>query len=306
MRYKVVKRIKMWRQACLFTACLTLGMFCRAQHKSPILRIGIMADIQYANKEDHGSRFYRNSLIKVDRAVEYFNQKKVDFSLILGDLVDEGPKDLPILKKHLSALKAPLYCLLGNHDYVNAAVPSQLHELYGMSNSYYSVVRQNWRFIFLNTNDLSEYATEKGSEKHLRWKNMRDSLNLAGRSNTQPWNGGIGNKQLAWLRAELELSELEKENVLVFTHHPLLPENGYEALNNQAILDILTSFPSVKMVLSGHNHAGNNVLSKNIPFITLEGMIETANDNAFGILEIDQDEINIHGSGRLNSSTFHF
>ena len=275
-----------------------------AQHPLPTLRIGLLADLQYADKESNGSRFYRMSLSKVDSAVRVLNQQDVSFSVILGDLVDEGPSDLPALLKRLNVLKKPYYCLLGNHDYVHVSEPDQLHRRLSMPKAYYSFVKANWRFIFLNTNELSEYSTLVSSPKRIAWQKLIASLNKTGRTHVLPWNGGIGQEQLAWLKAELALSERRKEQVVVLTHHPLLPENGYEALNNRAILAIITSSPAVKMVISGHNHKGGYAEANHIPFVTLEGIVETSTSNAYGILELYPHEIRIKGYGRLTSRSF--
>ena len=295
-----------WKFFSLFITCYLPHLLSTAQSSTPILRIGIMADMQYADKTDHGSRFYHNSLMKVDTAVEFFNRNKVDFSMILGDLVDEGPKDLPLLLEHLSPLKKPKYCLLGNHDYVNVSNPDLLHNAFGMPNKYYALTKGKWRFVFLNTNALSEYATTAHSAERSEWKLLVDSLQASGRKNTQPWNGGVDHKQLLWLQNELAQARKNKEHVIVLTHHPLLPENGYETLNNRQVLAILYKFPEVKLVLSGHNHKGNFVLSNNIPFVTMEGMIETPASNAYGLLELYPKEIKIKGQGRLSSRVFKF
>jgi len=295
-----------WKFFSIFIACYLPQLLSIAQSSTPILRIGIMADMQYADKTDHGTRFYHNSLMKVDTAVEFFNRNKVDFSMILGDLVDEGPKDLPLLLEHLSPLKKTSYCLLGNHDYVNVPKPDLLHSTFGMPDKYYAFTKGKWRFVFLNTNALSEYATTAKSAERSEWKSLVDSLQASGRKNTQPWNGGVDHKQLLWLQNELIKAQKNKEHVIVLTHHPLLPENGYETLNNRQVLALLYKFPEVKLVLSGHNHKGNFVQENNIPFVTMEGMIETPASNAYGLLELYSKEIKIKGQGRLSSRVFKF
>lgn len=306
MKQTVLKIKQKWKFLFLFITCYLPHLLSMAQSSKPILRIGIMADMQYADKRDHGSRFYQNSLMKVDTAVEFFNRNKVDFSMILGDLVDEGPKDLPVLLKHLSPLKKTKYCLLGNHDYVNVSNPDLLHSTFGMPAKYYAFTKGKWRFVFLNTNALSEYATTANSAERSEWKLLVDSLQANGRKNTQPWNGGVDHKQLLWLQNELAQAQKNKEHVIVLTHHPLLPENGYETLNNRQVLAILYKFPEVKLVLSGHNHKGNFVQENNIPFVTMEGMIETPSSNAYGLLELYPKEIKIKGHGRLTSRVFKF
>jgi hypothetical protein len=45
-------------------------------------------------------------------------------------------------------------------------------------------------------------------------------------------------------------------------------------------------------------------MANNIPFVTMEGMIETATSNAYGLLELFPKEIKIKGQGRLSSRVF--
>ncbi|ULT25824.1 metallophosphoesterase [Sphingobacterium sp. E70] len=65
-------------------------------------------------------------------------------------------------------------------------------------------------------------------------------------------------------------SPVSIQKVIVFTHHPLYPENGLEALNNREILTLIEKYPVVKVVISGHHHPGNFATYKGIPMITLE------------------------------------
>ncbi|WP_353621049.1 metallophosphoesterase [Sphingobacterium sp. N143] len=293
-----------WKYFTLILLSCLCHLTNQAQQNRSTLRIGLMADMQYADKADRGTRFYRNSLQKVDTAVRFFNQQKVNFNVILGDLVDEGPKDFSQLNRYLINLNKPLYCLLGNHDYVNVTEPDQLHKIYNMPNSYYSFSKGEWRFIFLNTNELSEYATQEGSPLRHQWELLVDSLQKSDRRNTQPWNGGLSHTQLNWLKIELSQAEKNKEKVILFTHHPLLPENGYEALNNNKVVEVINKSHAVKMVLSGHNHKGGSAVLANVPYITLEGMIETPQENAYGVLELYPNEIKIIGIGRLQTRVF--
>ncbi|MFM9952495.1 MAG: twin-arginine translocation signal domain-containing protein, partial [Opitutaceae bacterium] len=50
--------------------------------------IGLVADAQFADIDDKGTRFYRNSLKKLGDAVEHFNGRNLDFCAHLGDLID--------------------------------------------------------------------------------------------------------------------------------------------------------------------------------------------------------------------------
>ncbi|WP_343558977.1 metallophosphoesterase [Sphingobacterium sp.] len=271
-----------------------------------VIKIGLIADPQYADKDTRGSRFYRNSLDKLDSAVTAINREEVDFTVMLGDLVDVGPKDLQPALQRLNKLKRPVYNILGNHDYVDVDDGAHLYELYNMPNPYYTVEKGEWLFIMLNTNELAEYATKAGSGQREAWKKLNDILKTAKRNNDQPWNGGVSEKQLKWMERQLHKAQSASKKVIVFTHHPLCPENGLEALNNREILALIEKYPVVKAVISGHHHPGNFANYKGIPMITLEGMIETADQNAFGVLELNDHQLNIHGAGRMTARKINF
>lgn len=54
----------------------------------PILKIGLVADPQYADKQTTGKRYYRESLWKLEEAIDTFNYYGVDFVQNLGDVID--------------------------------------------------------------------------------------------------------------------------------------------------------------------------------------------------------------------------
>ena len=54
----------------------------------PVLKIGLVADPQYADKPQTGKRYYRESLWKLKEAVSTFNERQVDFVQNLGDIID--------------------------------------------------------------------------------------------------------------------------------------------------------------------------------------------------------------------------
>lgn len=50
-----------------------------AQTSKPSLRFGVIADIQYADQPDHGTRYYRTSLQKLDSCVTNLNLEPLAF-----------------------------------------------------------------------------------------------------------------------------------------------------------------------------------------------------------------------------------
>jgi len=299
------KSIMTAKTALLFFLCF-MARSAMAQQPALDLRIGLIADPQYADKDDRGTRFYRGSLPKLDAAVRALNQEAVDLTLVVGDMVDEGMKSIAPVMWRLGKLDKPVRVLLGNHDYVDPEDPDGVYRLFGMPAPYYTVEKGKWVFILLNTNEISPYAAPPGTENHSAWESMRDRLKAEGRKNVQPWNGGIGGKQMRWMEREIQKAAAGSKNVIIFTHHPLFPENGLEALNNREILAVIEKHPNVRAVISGHHHEGNFGTYKGIPMVTLEGMVETPDENAYGILELCEGELRIKGQGRMTSRTFRF
>lgn len=291
----------------IYRIVLVLSFSCaclisQAQENVQPLRIGLIADIQYADKESRGTRFYRASIPKLNESVKVLNEQDVDFTVVLGDFVDEGRKDLPAILAELDTLKGSVYNLLGNHDFETVQNPYDLYKAFRMVSPYYVVDTAGWRFVFLNTNELSAYATVPNTALEKEYQRMSSALKMQNRTNAQPWNGGVGKKQMKWLQKKLKEARKKSLNVLVFTHHPLLPENnGHEALNNREMLALLSRHKQVKAVISGHNHKGAFEIREGLPCITLEGMVETAEQNAYGVLTLSDDKLTISGMGRMTS-----
>ena len=65
-----------------------------AQRRS--LRFGLMTDMHYADRERSGTRYYRDSMAKIEEAVEEFRRAKVDFLVELGDMKDTTAASEPL------------------------------------------------------------------------------------------------------------------------------------------------------------------------------------------------------------------
>lgn len=281
------------------------ALFCvAAGNDRPAIRFGVIADVQYCDCDTRGSRFYRNSLQKLEACVADLNRENVAFTVSLGDLCDrETDIHLPKVLNTLRALKHPVYHTPGNHDYGGVTDNEVLYRTLSMPSSYYSFSEKDWRFIFLNTNEVASYSNVAGTPREAELQEMVKRIKDSGRTNDEPYNGGISRKQMEWLKKELEEAGQNRESVLLFSHHPLYAAPGLTALNDQEILELITCYPCVKGAISGHHHPGAYGEYKGIPFITTEGMIETENENAYGIVDIYKNKIRFTGKGRSKSYT---
>lgn len=286
----------------VLVGCLSFTMCAQKQAKN--IRFGLIADIQYCDCETRGNRFYRNSLEKLNTCVDDFNKEDLAFVINLGDLVDrDTEKSLDTILSILDKSDAEVYNTTGNHDYDGVTDNEVLYTRLGMPSSYYSFIREDWRFIMLNTNEVASYANVTGTPLEEELENMMEQIRLTARKNGASYNGGVSKKQLDWLKQELVTAEEQKEKVIIFSHHPLYAAPGLTALNDLEILGVLSSFSCVKAGISGHHHPGDFGTYNDIPFITTEGMIETEEENAYGIVEITDNQIILTGKGRTKSYT---
>ncbi len=138
-------------------------LFAKSVEK-PLIRFGMISDIHYADREPAGNRFYRQSLAKVNEAIDLMNREKVDFAIELGDFKDQDavPNEAKTLK-YLTDIESvfqkfngPTYHVLGNHD-MDGISKQQFLERVENTNipntkSYYSFNQKEIHFVVLDGN----------------------------------------------------------------------------------------------------------------------------------------------------------
>lgn len=272
-----------------------------------VIRIGIIADIQYCDCDSRGSRYYRNSLEKLEECVNDLNKERVRFTVNLGDLVDrDTPHNIDSVLSRLNKLNAVVCNLTGNHDYNNIHDNNLLHKLLQMPAEYYSFSMGSWRFVMLNTNEVASYSNAVGTWKEKELVEMKSNIQNAGGQNAAEYNGGVSSRQLQWLQQVLEDSDRTDEKVLIFSHHPLGCVNGLTALNDKEVTSLISKYKCVKALIAGHHHSGAFCEIDSLPGIVVEGMVETADQNAFGIIDLFSDKLVLKGYGRMISREVYF
>ena len=262
------------------------------------IKIGVFADCQYCDCKTAGTRFYRNSLQKLDDCINQYNtNKELDFVVGLGDLIDRNILSFDSINSILSKSKKEVFHVIGNHDL--SVEKSQFENVPGKLNlhkTWYSVSKKDWRFIFLNGNDITFHSNNPVTVKEA--EKLSSKLKVEGKPNYHDWNGGIGSTQMNWLEEELQNASDKKQKVAIFCHYPLLPFEAHALWNSEEVLAILSKFSCVKVYMNGHNHAGNYVFQNGIHFVNLKGMIETETENAFSVITFSDEKIEIEGFGR--------
>lgn len=264
--------------------------------------IGLAADAQYADVETKGSRYYRLGKPRLAAAIEHFNGRPLAFCAHLGDLIDRVWSSFDDMAAPLATSRHPLHQILGNHDF---DVPDE-HKAgvlgkMGLKRRYDSFSHRGVRFVLLDTNDVSTYAHAASAPETAAAKERLDRAVAAKLPQAKPWNGALGERQLAWLDRTCAEAREKRERVIILAHHPVYPLDQHNLWNSDEVLAVIDRHPHVVAWFNGHNHAGKYGERNGVPYLTLRGMVETADTTAFCTARILSDRIVLTGHGRESS-----
>jgi 3',5'-cyclic AMP phosphodiesterase CpdA len=277
--------------------------------QEPILRFGVIADPQYADLDPNPAldRYFRASLAKLAEAIATFEGEDLDFVVTLGDLIDRGWENFEAPLEIYRRSRHECLFLAGNHDFlVEPGRIADVHAKLGMPSPYYSFVRAGIRFIVIDGCEESLFATAADPERQAHARARLDALTASGAINAKDWNAGVSRRQFAWIAGQLETARAKAQKLIVMGHYPLYPHTDHALWDAPELADLLSSSPQVLAYLGGHDHRGNLGQSGRCWFVTLKGMVDTARDNAFSIVEIHHDRLDIRGFGRQADATLRF
>ncbi len=197
-----------------------------------------------------GSKFVYNWDRGLIRAVAETNllEPRPDFVMFGGDLAQLGKKsELDHGAEMLSKLNCKLYCIMGEHDYY-LDLGEYWSKLYG--SHYYSWDHKGVHFVALNSILTYDDWTFK------RWPTAEQRmLEMAGLDNPNGSPFMVGEKQLEWLKKDLE--KVKKDTpVVLFSHSPI--QKIYKGWNfwtedAEQVQALLQPFKDVT-VIYGHVH----------------------------------------------------
>ena len=266
------------------------------QPDQAILSFGLIADVQYCECKSQGSRFFSNSLTKLNEAINDLNNTNIDFIVNLGDLIDRDFKSFEPVMEMLKKSDNRIYHVLGNHDFtIRNRYKKKVRDMLTGEESYYSYTKQGFRFIFLNTCEISTYYGPLLSAVKARM--IINKLTSEGYPNSFEWNGEMSKKQIEWFKSELAEARDRNEHVLVFSHHTIEPAGPHNVYNREEILEIISEYDNIIAWFCGHDHSGGYSNLNRIHFVTMKGMVETPDSNAWAVVEIYHNKLLIKGRG---------
>ena len=247
------------------------GMALSAEEKAPLLRLGLLTDLHYADKDPKGTRHYRETLAKLEEAGGFFTKQRVSLVAELGDFIDAADSvetELGYLRRIQSAF-APIaperIHVLGNHCVDTLTKEEFLGET-GQERSYFSLDRGGVHLIVLDACFRSD-GTPYG-RKNFDWKD----------ANLPP-------EELEWLKADLTAAT---DPVIVLAHQRLDRDDVHTVRNAPAVRAILEASGKVAAVFQGHSHQNDLVDLGGIHYVTLRAMVEGsgAENNGYGLIEV--------------------
>ncbi len=266
------------------------------------LRFGLIADPQYADvaPDIANNLYYRHALHKLPQAISALNQQLLDFVVTLGDLVDRHWGSYAAVLTLYDRLEHPHAVVLGNHDVQTIA--QHLNNRAPLPKSYYAFRLAGWRFIVYDGNDVSHYCNALNGDDYYQAETLLADLRAQQQPQAQPWNGAVGQQQLAWIEQQLIEARQQGERVGVFGHYPLAPHTTHILMNAQVLVDLFTSY-NIQFCFSGHDHRGNFARIGQTGFYTMKGMLDGPGDVPFAVVEITEDRVKVNGFGGEVSRT---
>jgi len=264
------------------TLCLAgfSGLQAAGAEARPLLRVGLMTDLHYADKPPTKTRFYREALAKLDEAVEVMNREKPALVVELGDFIDQADSVekeiewLRTMESHFARLAMPRHYVLGNHC-VGTLTKQEFAANTKAAGSFESFEAAGVTFVILDAcfrGDGTPY-----SRKNFDWK-----------------DANVPEAELSWLESTLGKAG---GPVIVLAHQRLDADKAHAVQNAAEVRALLEKSGKVLAVFQGHSHKNDYQQIAGIHYTTLVAMIEGsgAENNGYTLLDVLAD-----GSLRVN------
>ena len=261
------------------------------------------------------------------------DQIDISFVAQMGDVIDgsnraAGVSDCALRTVLDELAKSPsnrFVHLIGNHELYNFSRADLARKLPsnppGMEDTpsrprlsaYFSFLpHPKWRVVVLDPYDVSTIGPGSGdAEDAFKLLEQNNPNNVRGPSDWLegltgvsrrwvPYNGGVGEEQLAWLEATLRASEEAGVRVIVLSHVPVCPGSSADSTlvwNYERILAMFEAYACVAAFLCGHDHKGGYKLEKGVHHVTVESPLECElGETAYGLMVVTEDHLVLYGS----------
>ncbi len=271
------------------TGILTASQLAAQDQTEPELCFGVMTDIHHADKEHAGTRYYRESIRKVNEGIDQFNNAGCRFLITLGDVVDAAEKVeteigyLKTIDAELARFKGDRHFAIGNHC-VYTLTKEQFIENCAARAPYYSFDAGGFHFLVLDACFRADGVAY--GARNYEWTDT-----------------DIPDIEKEWIKADLDRTD--KPSICFVHQHLDLPVgNHYAIKTSPEVRAILEKSGKVLAVLQGHSHKNDLKEINGIHYCTFAAVIEGSGEenNAYGIVELyPNGNINVKGFKKQES-----
>lgn len=251
------------------------------------VRVGLMTDLHYADRDPVGSRHYRQTLAKLTEAGDRLRGEQLSFLIELGDFIDAADSVetelgyLERVNRDFAAICPDRHYVLGNHC-VDTLTKQEFLGVVSQSRAHYSFEAGGFHFIVLDACFRSD--GESYGRKNFTWTDTN-----------------IPQAELDWLVADLQQT---RKKTVVFIHQRLDVSNFYGVRNAASVRRVLEQSGDILAVLQGHSHHNDYNEINGIHYCTLVAMVEGSGpeNNGYAVMSLSEDEtILIEGFRRQRS-----
>ena len=221
-----------------------------------------------------GTRYYRETLGKLEDAARQFAADEPAFVVELGDLIDAADsveteqRWLSRINREFAAMAPDRHYVLGNHC-VDLLTKDEFLGGVEREQSYYAFERGGVHFVVLD-------ACFRGDGQPY------------GRRNSHWTDANIPPAEIEWLAADLKAAD---KPAIVFVHQRLDVSGDYGVRNAPEVRRVLEGSGRVLAVFQGHSHENDYREIHGIHYTVLRAMIEgpAVADNGYSLLSIARD-----------------
>lgn len=234
------------------------------------VRLGLLTDLHYADKPPAGTRYYRETLAKLEDAAAQFERDKPDLVVELGDFIDSADsvdiekKYLARIHKAFAALPGDKHYVLGNHC-VTTLTKEQFLGGVGQKAAHYSFDVGGFHFVVLDACFRADRVPYGGVE--FDWK-----------------DANLPQEQVEWLKEDLNGTA---HQTIVLAHQRLDDKGAYSVKNAAQVRQVLEASGKVLAVFQGHSHKNDLQDIRGIHYCTLAAMIEGTGLENSGFARVD-------------------
>ncbi|MFH0911637.1 MAG: hypothetical protein V1918_09070 [Planctomycetota bacterium] len=289
--------------------------------EEPLFRFGLVADIQYSDRDTFRSMRFREVPEKLAACIERFNRESLPFVIEMGDIIansgitEEMERQLLMLaesgefssSREMSNPNLFLLPTLSKAEIYQNGV-RDLGVIFPLIDRY----QGEWRHVQGNHDSgIRRLLRERFGGWYFYYSFVQQGTRFLILDTTEEGDGVLSERQLSWFRREVREAGENREKVLIFGHHPFLPVPGAARKwtyfsDPLPVHRILRDVAHEAVYFAGHEHIGGYFYKNGIHHVTLQALLESGPEGAGAVVSVYEDRVEIIGLGEQPSLVLPF